>query len=94
MKYSMFGSNTLRVSTSSFLLQMPMMVNVGIVFSNRALRRLASPSSFRILGHGVATSMLHNIESTRRVQRACRISEKSCVSRMYDGILGTKGRIK
>ena len=71
--------------------QMLVMVNVEVEFSNKALRRLASPSSCGIIGHRAVTLVVHDIESTWRGQRACSLSRKSCVSRMYDGILGTKG---
>ena len=71
--------------------QMPLIVNVGIEFTNKALRRIASPSSCGILGYRAVTSIVHNIDSAGRGQRACSLSKKSCVSRMYDGILGTNG---
>ena len=71
--------------------QMLEMVNVGIEFSNKAFQSLASRSSYGMLGHRAVTSMVHNIESTGREQRACSLSRKSCVSRMYDGMLCTKG---
>ena len=91
MKYSLLNSNTLGLSTSSVMSQMPLMANVGIVFSNKALRRLASPSSCGALGYRAVSSMVRNIGSIGRGQRACSLSQKSYVSRMYDGILGTKG---
>ena len=57
MKYSLLNSDTLRLSTSSIMLQMLVMVNVGIEFSNKALRRLARPSSCGIQEHRAVTSM-------------------------------------
>ena len=42
---------------------MPSMVNVGIEFTNKALRKLASPSSCGILGYRAVTSIVHNIDS-------------------------------
>ena len=73
---------------------MPLIGNVGIEFTNKALRRLASPSSCGILEHRAVTSMVHHIDSTGRGKSACSLSKKSSVSRMIDGILDTKGRIK
>ena len=69
--------------------QMPLMVNVGIEFTNKALQRLASPSSCGILGYREVTSIVHNIDSAGRGHVT--YLRKTCVSRMYDGILGTNG---
>ena len=91
MKYYLLNSNTLRLSTSSVMSQMLSIVNVVIEFTNKALRRLASPSSCGILGYRAVTSIVHNIDSTGRGQRTCSLSMHSCVSRMHDGILGTNG---
>ena len=55
MKYSLLNSNKLRLGTSSAILQMLVIVNVGIEFYNKALRRLASPSSCGILGYRAVT---------------------------------------
>ena len=92
MKYSLLNSNTSRLSTSSVMSQMLKMVKVGIEFYDKALRRLAFPSSCDMLR--ASTSMGHNIELTERGHRAYSLSRKSCVSRMYDRMLGTKGGIK
>ena len=56
------SSNTLRLCTRSVMLQMLVMDNVGIEFSNKALRRLARPSSCSILWYRAVTSMVHNVE--------------------------------
>ena len=66
MKYLLLNSSTLRLSTSSVMSQMPLVANVGIKFTNKALRRLASPSSCGILGNRAVTPILHNIDSTGR----------------------------
>ena len=70
MKYSLLNSNILRLSTNSVMSQTPLMVNVGIEFTNKALRRLASPSSCDIIGYRAVTSIVHNIDSTGK-NHAC-----------------------
>ena len=75
MKYFLLSTNTLRLSASSVMSQMLLMVNVGIEFTNKALRRLASQSSCVILGYRAVTSIVHNIDSTGRGQRACSLSK-------------------
>ena len=44
------------------------MVIVGIKFSNKAIRGLASPSSCGILGCRAVTSMVHNIDKYSLLQ--------------------------